>query len=235
MIFKIKKLFKQTSISERFIFFIAFCFIFLAIKESKIPLPVILLNSDCIKNWLTPWDYSGLLFNVSCGAIATFIFWLFDIFIPRHQGISISRKYLPQWKNYLTQYSQKLDEILKAMGEGEGRVTLGDTSGIHESPNIGVTFNKVPSSGVIHSLDAINAIVTDIRKYEHSLNKDELKLIHELHMELIMYLSFISRESEVDSNKNFNDIKLIRSKVNSFLDTMLFKSEGNEEGNGHSS
>ena len=220
-------LLKRISASEYAITIVAIIFVYLALKESNLPLVSFLANSNL--SWLfLVNDTSGLIFNVSCGAIATYIFWFIDIFIPRHQEINISRKYLPLWRNYLNQHSKQLDRILEKLGEKKDgqmtRTTLGNTSGIHESLDIDMKFPKIPSSEALGSLNAINTVVTDIRKYEHSLNKSELQLIHELHMELIMYLSFISSKDEIESNKDFNDIKLIRLKVKNTLKLELFKS-----------
>ncbi|MBM4928257.1 hypothetical protein HYO35_22155 [Vibrio parahaemolyticus] len=206
---------------------VALIFVWLAVKESSLPMIESFSNSKLY--WLfQAKETSGLVFNISCGAIAAYIFWFIDIFIPRHQEFSIARKYIPQWKRYLSQHKQQLDYVLQMLGETkDGQMTRcvsGNISGIYDSLDIGVQFPKVPSAKVVYSLNAINTVVTDIRKYEHALNRTELKLIHELHMELTMYLSFISTKSEIGSNKDFSDIKLIRSKLNSFLNTKLFKS-----------
>lgn len=222
-------MFKRISTSEYTITTVAILFVYLALKESNLPLVSFLSNSNFSWIFLVN-DTSGLIFNVSCGAIATYIFWFIDIFIPRHQEINISRKYLPQWSNYLNQHSKQLDHILGKLGETKDgqmtRITLGNTSGIHESLDVGMKFPNIPSAEVLGSLNAINTVITDIRKYEHSLNQRELQIIHELHMELIMYLSFISSKDEIGSNKDFNDIKLIRSKVKQTLELELFKSAG---------
>ncbi|QTL34319.1 hypothetical protein [Pseudoalteromonas viridis] len=220
-------MFKRISKSECIITFVAMFFIYLAIKESNLPLANLLTNSSV--SWLfLESDTSGLLFNVSCGAIATYIFWFIDIFIPRHQQINVSRKYLPQWSNYLKQHCQRLDSILEKLGETKNgemtRITLGSTQGINDSLDVGIEFPKIPVSEALGSLNAINTVITDIRKYEHSLNKIELRTVHELHMELIMYLSFVSLKDEIGTNKDFNDIKLIRNKVKETLKLDIFKS-----------
>ncbi|AQP98863.1 hypothetical protein B0W48_13655 [Pseudoalteromonas aliena] len=211
------------------IMLVALVFIYLAIKESSIPLNDSLTDSALASLFLIS-DQSGLIFNVSCGAIATFIFWLIDIFIPRHQEIKRARYYLPKWKLYLSQHATQLDSMLKKMGEGEEggktRIVMGNTSGIGDSHDFGMQFTSLPSSKALFSLNAINTVISDIRNYEHALNEDELELIHELHMRLIMYISFLAQKNEIGSNKDFSDLKLIRSNLKGLLKINLFQSVG---------
>jgi len=218
-------LLKKFNYTERAIILVAVFFIFFAFKESSLPL-IELFSGENVRNVFLVSDTSGLLFNVSCGAIATFIFWVVDILIPRHQEINRSRKYLPQWKVYLEAHIKELDSILTELGKepnGLTRITLGSTNGITDSLDLGVTnFPKISPFKLVASLNAINTVINDIRKYEHSLNDEELKQVHELHMELIKYISFISTKTEIGSNKDFNDIGLIYKKTKLLLQTNVF-------------
>ena len=219
---------KKINNSEFVIFFAAVFFVLLAVKESKIPFSIISLNSEFITNWFTPLDDSGLLFNVSCGAVATFIFWFIDIFVPRHQDIRRLRKYLPMWRGYLKQHNDNLSMILGRLGEGKSgapnRIVVGDvsTSSIHNSLDFGIGFNYVSKADVFYSINAINTIICNIRQYEHALDKSELLIVYELQIELLMYECFIGDKQELGSNKDFKNIKLIREKVSKLLKTGLF-------------
>ncbi|KGK09583.1 hypothetical protein [Vibrio navarrensis] len=198
----------------------------LAIKESSIPFWNIVSENSLIVCLFKQSDASGLIFNVSCGAIATFIFWVIDIFIPKQRKFSHLRKYFPQWRQYLSDHYKELNSILHAMGErrnGEPtRITIGSTAGIHDSIDFGVQFDKVDKSRVQYSIEAIAMIVKDIRNYEQALTKEELSLIHEVNVELVKYQAFISNRESLGSNKDFNHLKLIRSKINSILNSDMF-------------
>ena len=219
-------LLNKLSVSERFVFCAAIFFVYLAVKESEISL-IDDLKNTWISKLLLSSSYSSLIFNVSCGAIATFIFWFIDIFIPRHQSINRCRKYVPKWKEYLEAHSFELSNILNKLGErsdGKTRITLGaPLKGINDSIDIGVKFPNFPAESLKVHIQAINTVVTDVRNYESSLEKLEINTVHELHIELIKYMSFLSSKVEVGSSKDYESIKIIRNKVNELLSTNIFK------------
>ena len=156
-------LLNKLSVSERFVFCAAIFFVYLAVKESEISL-IDDLKNTWISKLLLSSSYSSLIFNVSCGAIATFIFWFIDIFIPRHQSINRCRKYVPKWKEYLEAHSFELPQHQLVCG-GIGADHMNGTvpvfpAVIRASQCLAINGNQLPLSQGVNRSHPIEKAVT---------------------------------------------------------------------------